>query len=70
MDLSSKLTSNKYKKHLKNNLCLYYSIGNYKLDFYSKKQIIVTPKGYGEVTPLVALHLFNGLSGNNISEIV
>ena len=52
MDLSSKLannsklTSNKYKKHLKNNLCLYCSIRNHKLDFYSKKQTIVTLKGH------------------------
>jgi len=38
VDLSSKLasngklTSNKYKKHLKNNLCLYCSAGDHKLD--------------------------------------
>ena len=42
MDLSSKLTSNgkltsdKHKKCLKNNLCLYCSIGDHKLDSYSK----------------------------------
>ena len=42
MDLSSKLASNskltsdEYKKHLKNNLCLYCSVGDYKLDFYPK----------------------------------
>jgi len=29
---NSKLTSDKYKKCLKNNLCLYCGIGDYKLD--------------------------------------
>ena len=52
MDLSSKLASNdkltsdECKKHLKKNLCLYCSARDYKLDFYSKKQTIVTPKNY------------------------
>ena len=41
----SKLISNKHK-HLKNNLCFYYRVGDNKLDFCSKKQTIVTPKGY------------------------
>ena len=50
MDLSSKLasnsklTSNEHKKHLENNLCLYYSTENHKLDFCSKKQTMITPK--------------------------
>ena len=35
---NSKLTSDKCKKYLENNLYLYYSAGDYKLDFY--------PKGY------------------------
>ena len=46
-----------YKKHLKNNLCLYYSAGDHKLDFCLKKQTIVTLKGCGTSTtanPLVA----------------
>ena len=43
---NGKLTSNECKKQLKNNLCLYYSIGDYKLDFYLKKQTTVNPKGY------------------------
>ena len=53
VDLSSKLanngklTSDKRKKHLENNLCLYYSAGDHKLDSYSKKQTIVSPKGRG-----------------------
>ena len=53
MDLSfklannSKLTSNKHKKRLENNLCLYCSIGDHKLDSCSKKQTTVTPKGHG-----------------------
>jgi len=53
VDLSSKLTSNgkltsdKHKKHLKNNLCLYYSAGDHKLDSYPKKQTMVMPKGHG-----------------------
>ena len=53
MDLSSKLASNgkltsdKHKKHLKNNLYLYYGAGDYKLDFCLKKQTTVTPKGCG-----------------------
>ena len=51
VDLSSKLastgklTSNECKKHLKNNLCLYYSVEDYKLDFCPKKQTTVSPKG-------------------------
>jgi len=50
MDLSSKLannnklTSNKCKKHLKNNLYLYCSAGDHKLESYPKKQTIVTSK--------------------------
>ena len=50
MDLSSKLASNgnltsdEYKKHLKNNLCLYCSTGDHKLDSCPKKQTMVTPK--------------------------
>ena len=47
---NSKLTSNEHKKHLKNNLCLYYSIGDYNLDFCSKKQTIVTLKGCSALT--------------------
>ena len=51
VDLSSKLASNrklisnKCKKCLENNLYLYYSAEDYKLDSYLKKQTIVTPKG-------------------------
>ena len=44
---NGKLTSNKYKKHLENNLCLYCGVGDYKLDFCPKKQTIVTSKGCG-----------------------
>ena len=52
MDLSSKLTSNgkltsdKCKKYLKNNLCLYCSTGDHKLNSCPKKQTMVTPKGH------------------------
>ena len=52
MDLPSKLanngklTSDKHKKCLENNLCLYCSAGDHKLDSYSKKQTIVMPKGH------------------------
>ena len=52
MDLSSKLASNgkltsdKYKKHLKNKLCLYCGAEDHKLDSCSKKQTIVTSKGH------------------------
>ena len=42
---NGKLTSDEYKKHLKNNLCLYCSVGDHKLDSYPKKQITVSPKG-------------------------
>ena len=42
---NSKLTSDKYKKHLENNLCLYYSAGDHKLDSCPKKQTISSPKG-------------------------
>jgi len=43
---NSKLTSNKYKKHLKNNLYLYYRAKDYKLDFCPEKQTMVIPKGH------------------------
>ena len=33
---NGKLTSDKHKKHLENNLYLYCSAGNHKLDSYSK----------------------------------
>ena len=64
MDLSfklasnGKLTSNECKKHLKNNLCLYYGAEDHKLDFCPKKQTMVTSKGRGALTtadtPVVA----------------
>ena len=44
---NGKLTSDKHKKHLKNNLYLYYGAGDHKLDFYPKKQTTVSPKGCG-----------------------
>jgi len=53
VDLSSKLASNgkltsdKRKKRLENNLCLYCSAGDHKLDSCSKKQTMVSPKGRG-----------------------
>ena len=51
MDLSSKLanngklTSDEHKKCLKNNLCLYCSAGDHKLDSCPKKQTMASPKG-------------------------
>jgi len=47
VDLSSKLTSDEYKKCLKNNLCLYCSAGDHKLDSCPKKQTMVFSKGRG-----------------------
>jgi len=53
VDLSSKLASNgkltsdECKKHLENNLCLYCSAGDHKLDSCPKKQTTVSPKGRG-----------------------
>ena len=50
VNLSSKLASNgkltrdECKKHLENNLCLYYSARDHKLDFCPKKQTMVSPK--------------------------
>ena len=44
---NGKLTSDKHKKCLENNLCLYCSAGDYKLDFCHKKQTMVSPKGCG-----------------------
>ena len=50
VDLSSKLASNgkltsdKRKKHLKNNLCLYCSAGDHKLDSCPKMQTMFSPK--------------------------
>ena len=44
---SGKLTSDKHKKCLKNNLCLYCGTGNHKLDSCPKKQTTVSPKGRG-----------------------
>ena len=46
MAKNNKLTSNECKKYLKNNLYLYYRARNYKLNFYLKKQTIVTLKSY------------------------
>jgi len=43
---NGKLTSNEHKKHLKNNLYLYCSTRDYKLDSCSKKQTMVSSKGY------------------------
>ena len=63
MDLSSKLASNsklisdECKKHLENNLCLYYGAKDHKLNSCPKKQTMVTPKGCGAsatTDPLVA----------------
>jgi len=51
VDLSSKLASNgkltsdECKKHLENNLCLYCSAEDHKLDFCPKKQTTVSFKG-------------------------
>ena len=42
---NDKLTSDKYKKCLEKNLCLYCGAENHKLDSYPKKQTTVTPKG-------------------------
>ena len=42
---NGKLTSDKCKKHLDNNLCLYYSTGDHKLDSCPKKQTMISPKG-------------------------
>ena len=53
VDLSSKLASNgkltsdKCKKCLENNLCLYCGARDYKLDSYPKKQTMVSSKGCG-----------------------
>jgi len=52
VDLSSKLadngklTSDECRKHLKNNLCLYCSVGDHKLNSCPKKQTTVSPKGH------------------------
>ena len=52
VDLSSKLASNgklisdKCKKHLENNLCLYCGAGDHNLNPCFKKQTTVTPKGH------------------------
>ena len=63
VDLSSKLASNgkltsdECKKCLKNNLCLYCSVEDHKLDSCPKKQTMVTPKSHGAsatVDPLAA----------------
>ena len=44
---NSKLTSDKCKKHLENNLCLYCSARDHKLDSCLKKQTTVSSKGHG-----------------------
>ncbi len=41
---NGKLTSDKHKKYLENNLCLYYNTKDYKLNSCLKKQTIVTSK--------------------------
>jgi len=56
VDLSSKLASNgkltsdEHKERLENNLCLYCSAGDHKLDSCPKKQTMVSPKGRGAST--------------------
>ena len=42
---NSKLTSDKHKKYLENNLCLYYGAGDHKLNSYLNKHTTVMPKG-------------------------
>ena len=42
---NGKLTSDKHKKCLKNNLCLYCSAGDHKLNSCPKKQTMVSLKG-------------------------
>jgi len=44
---NGKLTSDKHKKCLKNNLCLYCSARDHKLDSCPKKQTTVSSKGHG-----------------------
>jgi len=64
VDLSSKLanngklTSDKHKKHLENNLYLYCGTGDYKLDSCPKKQTTVFSKGHSTLVttdPLAAI---------------
>ena len=43
---NGKLTSNKCKKRLKNNLYIYCGARDHKLDSCPKKQTTVSPKGY------------------------
>ena len=43
---NGKLTSNECKKWLENNLCLYCSAEDHKLDFCPKKQTTVSPKDH------------------------
>jgi len=43
---NGKLTSDKRKKHLENNLYLYYGAEDHKLDSCPKKQTMVDPKGH------------------------
>jgi len=42
---NSKLISDECKKHLENNLCLYYGAEDHKLDSCPKKQTMVSSKG-------------------------
>ena len=55
---NSKLTSDKHKKCLENNLYLYCGARDHKLNSYSKKQTMVTPKGHSTLatadTPVAA----------------
>jgi len=44
---NSKLTSDKSKKCLENNLCFYCGAGDHKLNSCPKKQTMVTPKDHG-----------------------
>ena len=43
---NGKLTSDECKKCLENNLYLYCGVGDHKMDFCSKKQTMVMPKGH------------------------
>ena len=54
---NGKLTSDKHKKYLENNLCLYYGAGDYKLNSRLKKYTTVMPKSYSALAtadPLAA----------------
>lgn len=61
---NGKLTSNKYKKRVNSNLCLYYRARDHKLDSCPKKQTPITPKVHKQLLLPLQLQLLKSPQKN------